>query len=338
MSVANRAAVWWRALRYHYVSPSIFPAALGGLVSWANGTGLSLPLFALVLAAVVVNHVGLNMTDDYFDYRYSVDRLAPGERNPYTGGSGTLSAGLISPGGMARAFSICYAVTAALGFYLTALRGPFVLAFGCVGLFCSFFYTAKPFSMASRGLGELSMLLNFGTTIGLGSFFVQSGVLTWEAFWATLPLGVMLFSMMVVNEIPDFMEDQAAGKLTLVARLGVRAGVRVYAVSWVANYAVIIGSVALGVLPPFCLAALASAPLVIRSLRVLGTYEGDGVAMAPANLDMLRAHAVTGLCLIGGYSAWGLSRGAEPVALVGALMITATFYLPNAIALVRVGR
>ena len=338
MSMQRRVVVWWRALRYHYVSPSIFPAALGGLVSWANGSGFSLPLFTLVMAGVVVNHVGLNMTDDYFDYRYSVDHVAPGERNPYTGGSGTLSAGLIAPVSMARAFSLCYAATVAVGLYITVLRGPLVLAFGCVGLFCSYFYTAKPFSMASRGLGELSMLVNFGTTIGLGSFFVQSGTLTWEAFWGTLPLGVMLFSMMVVNEIPDFGEDQAAGKLTLVARVGVKTGTMIYAASWVTNYAVIVGAVALGILPQFCLVALASAPLVIRSLKVLETYNDNGAAMAPANLDMLRAHGVTGLCLLGAYSVWGLSRGADPVVLVVALAVTAAFYLPNAVALVRVGR
>ena len=106
----SKVKVWWRAFRYHFVPPSIFPAVLGGLISWETKAGF-LPLyFLLVLVAIIINHVRLNMTDDYFDYKYSVDKLKPGEKNPYTGGSATLSSGLLSPKNMFKAFTLCLSI------------------------------------------------------------------------------------------------------------------------------------------------------------------------------------------------------------------------------------
>jgi 1,4-dihydroxy-2-naphthoate octaprenyltransferase len=70
----------------------------------------------------------------------------------------------------------------------------------------------------------IGQLINFGTSIGLGSYFVQTQQIGLEAFVATLPMGIMLFSMIVINEIPDYQEDRLAGKLTLVARYGKRIG------------------------------------------------------------------------------------------------------------------
>jgi len=338
MSNANEARVmiWWRAFRYHFIPPSIFPATLGGVISWAVDHTFSPWYFVLVLIGVIINHMGLNMTDDYFDYKYSVDHLKPGEKNPYTGGSGTLSSGFIAPTSMFKAFTVCYLVTASIGIYLTMVRGLPVLAFGLFGMFCSIFYTAPPISFSHHGLGELGLLINFGTTIGLGSYFVQAQKLTVEAFAATLPMGIMLFSMIVINEIPDYEEDRRAGKLTLVARHGKKAGVKLYILSWVFTYSIIIGAVAFQITPAITLLALLSLPLVYRSIKTLRTRYNDPVQLAPANLDMIRAHSVTSLLLIAAYSLHGLMNGAEALQLIPILLLLTVFYAPVAAMLIRI--
>ncbi len=331
----SRLKVWWQATRYHFVPPSIFPATLGALVSWAVDQTFSLWFFFLVLLGVIVNHVALNMTDDYFDYKYSVDHLKPGEKNPYTGGSGTLTSGLIMPKAMFKAFTLFYLLTAIIGIYLTLERGLPILALGLFGMFCSIFYTAPPISFSHHGLGELGLLINFGTTIGLGSYFVQAQRLSLEAFLATLPCGIMLFSMIIINEIPDLEEDKRAGKLTLVARYGRRAAIKLYVLSWSFTYLVIIGGVAFGVLPIITLIGLLSLPLTYRSMKVLFKYYNDPLKMAPANLDMIKAHSFTSFLLIAAYSIEGLIRGAEVLPLIGILLLLFFSYFPVALLLVR---
>ncbi|MGA3058946.1 MAG: 1,4-dihydroxy-2-naphthoate octaprenyltransferase [Candidatus Bathyarchaeia archaeon] len=326
----SKAKVWWQAFRYHFVPPSIFPAVLGGLVSWATKAGFLSLYFLLVLVAIIINHIGLNMTDDYYDYKHSVDKLKLGEKNPYTGGSGTLSSGLLSPQSMFKAFTLCYIVTVSVGFYLTLTRGLPILAFGFIGVFCAIFYTAPPISFGHHGLGELAMLVNFGSVIGLGAFYVQAHTITLQPFLASLPLGIMLFSMIVINEIPDIEEDRAAGKLTLVARYGKKAGAKLYIASWICTYGVIVGSVAFQILPLYTLFALLSLPLVYRSIKILLHNYDDPKRMAPANLDMIKAHSITGFGLIAGYAIQGLVNKANAFQLLFILVLLAAVYAPVA--------
>jgi 1,4-dihydroxy-2-naphthoate octaprenyltransferase len=329
----SRIWAWWKALRYHFVPPSIFPATLGALVAWAVDHSFFPLYFLLVMVGVVFNHVALNMADDYFDYKHAVDKLKPEEKNPYSGGSGTLSSGLIKPPAMFRAFMLCFFITIAVGLFLTAARGLPVLLFGLFGIFCSVFYTAPPINFSRYGLGEISQLINFGTTIGLGSYFMQTQNIGFEAFIATLPMGIMLFSMIVINEIPDYQEDKLAGKLTLVARYGKRSGVKLYVASWVCTYAVIILGALSGVMPLLTLIALVSLPLAFRSVQILKRNFEDPVALAPANLDMIKAHSLTSFGLIAAYSISGIINGADALQLLMLLLLLTAVYAPALLAM-----
>ncbi|MFC1505508.1 prenyltransferase [Thermoproteota archaeon] len=326
---------WWRAFRYHFVPPSIFPATLGSTISWAVDQTFTSIIFFLVLFAVVINHLALNMTDDYYDYKHSVDQLQPGEKNPYTGGSGALSIKQINPQHMRTAFTVCYTITIIIGLYLTLKIGWPILAFGLIGIFCSLFYTMPPINFSHHGVGELAQLISFGTIIGLGSYYTQAQTITLEAFLATLPLGIMLFSMITINEIPDYQEDKQAGKLTLIARYGKKAGVKIYILSWICTYTLIIITATLQLITPIALISLASIPLVYRSIKRLKQHYDNPVDLAPANLDMIKAHSITGLGLIAAYALQGLINGANTQQLVIILLLLAIFYIPAVIPLLR---
>jgi len=136
--------------------------------------------------------------------------------------------------------------------------------------------------------------------------------------------------MIVINEIPDFSEDKAAGKLTLVARYGKKSGVKLYVASWICTYSIIVASVLLRIIPLFTLLALLSLPLVYRSIRVLRVHYDDPRLMAPANLDMIKAHGVTSFSLIGGYAVEGLLNNANAIQLVFVLTLLAVAYAPVA--------
>ena len=306
---------------------------MGALVAWAVDRSFFPFYFLIVMVGVVVNHVALNMADDYFDYKHAVDKLKPEEKNPYSGGSGTLSSGLIKPPAMLKAFTIGFFITIATGLFLTATRGLPVLLFGLFGVFCSIFYTAPPINFSHYGLGEIGQLINFGTTIGLGSYFVQTQTISLEAFVATLPMGIMLFSMITINEIPDYQEDRLAGKLTLVARYGKRSGVKLYIASWACTYTVIILGALSGVMPLLTLLALLSMPLTLRSVRILRRDFEDPVKLAPANLDMIKAHSLTSFGLIAAYSISGLINGADAFQLLMLLVVLAVVYVPALLAM-----
>ncbi|WP_455282388.1 1,4-dihydroxy-2-naphthoate octaprenyltransferase [[Eubacterium] cellulosolvens] len=326
---------WWCAFRYHFVPPSIFPVTLGTTIAWTVNQTFNPTIFFLVLFAVVINHLALNMTDDYYDYKHSVDQLQPGEKNPYTGGSRTLSSKQIKPQHMKTAFIACYTITIIIGLYLTITIGLPILIFGIIGILCSIFYTMPPIKISHHGLGELIQLINFGTIIGLGSYYTQTQTITLEVFLATLPLGIMLFSMITINEIPDYQEDKQAGKLTLIARYGKKTGVKIYTTSWIITYTLIITTATLQLITPIALISLVSIPLVYRSIKRLKQHYENPIELAPANLDMIKAHSLTGFGLIVAYILQGLINGSNTQQLTITLTLLAMFYVPAIIPLLK---
>lgn len=319
--------VWWKAFRFHYTSASFMPAILGGMIAWTSDGRFHPGYFLLVMSGLILNHMALNMTDDYYDFRHLVDAFASDGRNPYTGGSGLLSSGLIQPEKMKRVFVTFYITAIGIGVLLGILRGPFVILLLIIGFFCAYFYTAPPIQFGYRGLGEIAQLLCFGPGIGLGAYYVQAQRISWEAFWGTLPFGIMLFSMITINEIPDYFEDRKGGKLNLVARFGRKAGVWLFILSLLSAYGAIVAGVLLGRIPPLGLLSLLTLPIAFKTISTLRSYYQDPVKMAPANLGMICTHNFTAILLIFAYFIEGLKWN-DPVASFLPLIVLIVLYIP----------
>lgn len=309
------------------------PGILGGMIAWTYEGRFHPGYFLLVMLGLILNHLALNMTDDYFDFRHLVDAF-DSHGNPYAGGSGTLSAGLIRPEKMRSLFIVFYLVAIGIGIFLGIVRGPLVLFLLGFGFFCAFFYTAPPVRFGYRGLGELAQLLCFGPGIGLGAYYVQTQSLSWEAFWGTLPFGMMLFSMITINEIPDYIEDRRAGKLNLVARFGRKTGVGLFIVSLLSAYGAILAGVIIGKIPPLGLISLLTLPIAFKTISILKNHYQDPVKMAPANLGMICTHNFTAILLSFAY----FIEGFRSEALVPSFLPLTTLivlYLPVASLIVK---
>jgi len=306
----SRSEVWWKAFRFHFTSASFMPGILGGMIAWTVD-GKFLPgYFLLVMLGLILNHMALNMTDDYYDFRHLVDVFATDGKNPYTGGSGLLSSGVIQPQRMRRVFVTFYLVAIGIGVFLGVMRGPFILLLLAIGFFCAYFYTAPPIRFGYRGVGELAQLLCFGPGIGIGAYFVQAQRISWEAFWGTLPFGIMLFSMITINEIPDYFEDRRGGKLNLVARFGRETGVWLFIAGLVSAYAAISVGVILGRIPVLGLISLLTFPIAYKTISILRAYYQEPMKMAPANLGMICTHNFTAILLALAYFIQGFKTDA----------------------------
>jgi 1,4-dihydroxy-2-naphthoate octaprenyltransferase len=330
----ERWKIWWRAFRFHYASASFMPGILGGMIAWTKDQEFHAGYFLLVMLGLVLNHLALNMTDDYYDFRHLVDVFDTEGKNPYVGGSGTLSAGLIRPLQMRQVFVAFYIIAIAIGFFLGMMRGTFIILLLAFGFFCAFFYTAPPIKFGYRGLGEIAQLLCFGPGIGLGASYVQAQSLSWEAFWGTLPFGIMLFSMITINEIPDYFEDRKGGKLNLVARFGREAGVRLFTTSLLSAYGAILVGIILKKIPILGLISFLTLPVAYKTISILRTYYQEPVKMAPANLGMICVHNFTAILLIIAYFIEGFRSDALIPSLLPVIVLI-ILYLPVAKSIVK---
>ncbi len=146
---------WWTfflATRLPFLTATIVPIALGGAVA-ASHHSFALGWWLLALVAGCAVHLGLNMANDLFDDASGAD-AANVTPTPFSGGSRVLQYGLVSRKGMVAACVGFYAVAVAIGVFLAAERGWWLLAIGAVGVVLSLVYTAPPFRLVHRGLGE----------------------------------------------------------------------------------------------------------------------------------------------------------------------------------------
>ncbi len=325
--------VWWKAFRYHFVPSSFLPAILGGTVAWTQTGIIYQWFFFLVVLGVTLNHIALNMTDDYFDYLSAADKKNKKVINPYAGGSGTLTSGKIKPQDMRFVFFSFYLLTIIIGLYLCAARTWWVLAFGLLGMASSYFYTAPPVRYGYRGLGEISQLVNFSFTIGLGAYVVQTVSISGEAFLVLLPLGLMMFAMIIINEIPDRKDDAAAGKNNLVVLLGAKRAVWLYAAAMTAAYLVILFAPIFNLASFWIYLALFTLPWSFRAFGILKSNFSNPSKLAPANLLTIRAHNLTGILLIIAYLIQGIHNNQDLQPAFFAAFTLAGFYIPAAISI-----
>jgi 1,4-dihydroxy-2-naphthoate octaprenyltransferase len=139
----------------------------------------------------------------------------------------------------------------------------------------------------------------------------------------------MLFSMITINEIPDYLEDREGGKLNLVARFGREAGVRLFTASLLSAYGAILVGIILKKIPILGLISFLTLPIAYKTISILRTYYQEPVKMAPANLGMICVHNFTAILLMIAYFVEGFRSDALVPSLLPVIILI-TLYLPIA--------
>ncbi|EKP95488.1 1,4-dihydroxy-2-naphthoate octaprenyltransferase [Thermaerobacter subterraneus] len=293
------ARAWFQASRPHLKPVTIIPVLVGILV--AGGEGHFDPWLALLtMLGSLAIHAGTDMANDYFDYiMYEGDA-------PFTGGSGVIQAGWLSPDSLRRGAWATFGFGALVGGYLAARTGWPALAFGLLGIASGLFYTAPPVRYGYRGLGEVMVGLNMGAVLVLGSYYVQARTLSLEALVASLPLVSLVALILYAESIHDIEEDRATGKMTVAARLGETRALRLY-FGWVAATAVlIVAGVAAGRLPALVLVTLVPAARCLRQAPLFLARPYRHQDLYRLGRLALGLYKAAGVSLVAGYGWWWL--------------------------------
>jgi len=292
--------VWIRELRAPFFTCTLVPVVLGTSVALYDSGVFDLVNFLLVLAGTVSIHAGANMIDDYFDYRSGCDLhpIYDELKSPFFGGSRILTDGKLSPRSVYLASMLSFTVGAVIGIYFVFLLGWPILALGVTGLFFGYFHVNY---VCKWGLAEFSLFLNFGPLITVGSYYVQTGHMTLMPWVASIPVGLIMACMLLINQVPDREADARSNKNTIAVRYGEKTAVDVFSGLFIAAYLFVVVSVLLGFMPPYALLALITLPLALRTIIIAeGSYD-EPSEITLANKYTYQNHFFTGILLTVGY-------------------------------------
>jgi 1,4-dihydroxy-2-naphthoate octaprenyltransferase len=204
---------WIRAARAPFFTGSLAPILVGtGAAYVATCGAVRWGLAVLALVSLTLLHACANLANDFFDHLSGNDALNTTFVSPFTGGSRVIQRGEARPWEVATAAFVCLTVAALIGFYLVYRAGWPVLWLGLIGGLTGVFYTAPPFRFAYRGSGEPFIFLDFGLLPVLGAYYLQTGRFDSAAFWAGVPVGLLITAILWINQFQDMAADAAVGK------------------------------------------------------------------------------------------------------------------------------
>jgi len=293
--------VWFKAVRAPFFTATIIPILLGSITAWYEWGLFSWFKFILALIGGILIHSGTNLANDYFDHLWGCDEKNPNP-TPFSGGSRVIQDGIIAPKKILYTSSMCFILGSGIGLYLNYLCGSnIILLLGIVGVFLGFFYTAKPFRIGYGSFGELAVGVGFGPLMVLGSYYVQAQVLSFKVFLISIPVGILIALVLLINEFPDYEADKIVGKRTLVVILGKGRTVTLYHILLASVYLVITALVIFKLLPFISLIVFLSLPLAFRAYVTSKKNFEKIYELLPANSSTIGLHFSVGMLLCVGF-------------------------------------
>jgi 1,4-dihydroxy-2-naphthoate octaprenyltransferase len=211
------------AARPKTLTAALSPVLVGISLAWVSvdsSRGLSpdyssmavfsfLTAFTAILIQILTNYV-----NDLWDFRKGSDTKMR------TGPKRVLLSGMMTEKKMEQAIYILTGLILVPGSALVYQGGYPILVIGLLSIAGAYAYTAGPYPLAHKGLGEIFVLIFFGPVAVMGTEYVLIHKTSTAGFLLGISCGLLATSLLLINNTRDITEDRASGKLTLAARYG----------------------------------------------------------------------------------------------------------------------
>lgn len=286
MDLARRQ-VWLGMLIYpgHTLPTALAPVVVAAGLAWKDQV-LHVGAAAAALGAGWMIQLGGVFTDNYFNLRRHPDDR---EHADFVR---AVHAGLITLGQIRTAIAAVYLLGAACGAYAAWVGGLPAIAIGLLSVLASLAYSAGPFPLGDRALGDPLFFVFFGVVSVAGAYYVQAaavlapafpltvpdGTMAWDVFVASLAVGALTTNILVIDNLRDRDYDRSKHEWTVAVLIGRRGSLIEYAALVALAYAVPValwrsGAAGAAVLLPWL--SLPYAAIVAR--RVVGASSREAL-------------------------------------------------------------
>ena len=209
------------AARPKTLTGALIPVIVGSALAYGDGCWDATAALLCALFAC-----GMQVAANYINDLY--DGLRGSDRPDRLGPKRACAEGWVTPRAMRQAIGASVAVSCAVGLGLLAHvreRMPFggweLVALGALCVAFAYLYTTF---FSCRGWGDVLVLVFFGFVPVGGTYYVQAATLTADVAAGALACGLVVDTLLTLNNYRDREQDRQSGKLTLVLRLGGEAG------------------------------------------------------------------------------------------------------------------
>jgi 1,4-dihydroxy-2-naphthoate polyprenyltransferase len=273
-------SAWELAIRLRTLPAAATGVVTGSAIAWQDGFFRFDAALACLFTAILLQ-IGSNLANDVFDFERGTD--TPERLGPLR----VTQAGLLTPSQVKTGMLVVFTLATLFGLYLAWLGGWPVILLGLAAILSAIAYTGGPFPLGYYGLGDLFVFIFFGIASVAGSYYVQAGFVSTAAWWMTIPPGLIITAILVVNNLRDLENDRKAGKRTLAVLLGERATKIQYVLCMTGAYLILVLAAGLDVVPWSSLLTWLSLPFAIRMTYTVLTQKGRALNAALAGTSQI---------------------------------------------------
>lgn len=213
----NSFHAWILAARPKTLTGAVIPVLTGSALAFADEAFNIIPALLCALFACGMQ-IAANFINDLYDYLKGsdrADRLGP-ER--------ACAQGWITPTAMKRGIAGMLIFSCLIGCTLLQQcwgqlpHGGWELIL--LGLLCVIFAFLYTTLLSYKGWGDLLVLVFFGFIPVGGTYYVQAHAITADVWVASFICGLVIDTLLVVNNYRDREQDALSGKRTLIVRFG----------------------------------------------------------------------------------------------------------------------
>lgn len=249
----NSLHAWILAARPKTLTGAVTPVMIGSALACMDGRFHWRPALICGLFACLMQ-IAANFINDLFDFLKGTDR------EDRLGPERACAQGWISAGAMKRGIIVTVILACLTGSTLLFYAGWELIIVGLLCVVFAFLYTTGPYPLSYNGWGDALVLVFFGFVPVGGTYYVQA--LTWTpgVTVASLVCGLIVDTLLVVNNYRDRDADLKSGKKTVVVRFGEPFGRFLYLMlgviaSWLCLWFAVDGHLYAAILPQFYLIA-----------------------------------------------------------------------------------
>lgn len=220
----NSAKAWILAARPKTLTGAMIPVLTGSALAFMDGKFNWLPALICILFACLMQ-IAANFINDLFDYLKGTDR------EDRLGPERACAQGWITPNAMKIGILVVVLLACALGSTLLLWGGWELIIVGILCVVFAFFYTTGPYPLSYNGWGDILVLVFFGFIPVGGTYYVQALTITPDVIIVSLICGLIIDTLLVVNNYRDRDTDKKTGKRTVIVRFGEPFGRYLYLIT-----------------------------------------------------------------------------------------------------------
>lgn len=271
------------------LAQSMLPAILAVVIA-INEAEFNIFLAILAVLGVVSAHLGMNLADDFFDYKVNTAESrkelsrqgirARIVKYPYlTSNESTLQ-------DLKKAIVLFLLFAAIMGGIILTVRFNWLIVLiAFLTLFLGISYSGFPFKFSYIGLGELVIGIIFGPLLMMGVYIASANRLDSSVVLASIPVGLLVVNILFTHSFIDKKADESANKMTFARLLKTnKANLTASVLFNFIPYLIIVAGVVLKYLHPLYLLIFLVLPRsiwLIKSLFDFAKSENANVAKPP---------------------------------------------------------